>query len=107
MTLQEFERCRLGLEREKFRGELADPLNFGIDRAQFEKNRLQKLIELGKGVRSKTVQAKIDRWKRQLRRVNVSINRLGKLKAEIAASRLKIDLSTAASPFSSARPRFE
>ena len=107
MTLQEFERRRLGVEREKFRGDFGDPINFGIERGAFEKKRLQRLIDLGKGVRSKTVQAKVARWKRQLQRVDVSIDRLEKLRGELAESRLHLDLPPARTPVLLTRPRFE
>lgn len=108
MTLQEFERHRLGLEREKFHGELGNPLNFGMDRALFEKKRLQHLIDLGRGVPSKTVQAKVQRWKRQMHRVDASIKHLEKIKEEIEQARLKVTLpDSSLQPLRRLRARFE
>ena len=90
MTLQEFERLRMDMERNKFRSDSVDPVLFGIERGRFEKQKLQKLIDLGQGVRSKTVQAKIERWKRQLKRLDGSMERLNALKDELKVSRLEV-----------------
>ncbi|MFN7140402.1 MAG: hypothetical protein ACK4UN_13780, partial [Limisphaerales bacterium] len=90
MTLQDFEKVRTGIVQQTFGGDFADPLQYGIHRGRFEQAKLQKLIDLGKNVRSKTVQAKIVRWKRQVQRIDEKVERLKKLKADIEASRVKV-----------------
>src|SRR5689334_19513957 len=98
MTLQEFEKFRIDLEREEFQGAPADPLHFGIERCKHEKERLNKLVSLGDGVRSKTVKAKIERWRRQINRLDSFIDRMEKLKREIQSSRLIVRASTTNGP---------
>jgi hypothetical protein len=90
MTLQEFEKFRISVERQKFQAESLDPLHYGIQRDEFKKARLAQLIAAGVKVDSKTVAAKISRWKRQLLRLDQSQARLEKLRQEIAAGKLQV-----------------
>jgi hypothetical protein len=90
MTLQEFEQFKIGIESDKSCPSLGGPLHQQIEHEQTEKIKLQRLIELGKDVRSKTVQLKVEGWKRRLKRIESSIDRLERLKTEIAASNLKV-----------------
>ena len=92
MTLQEFEKFRISLERQKFQAESLDPLHYGIQRDEFKKSRLSQLIAAGVAVNSKTVAAKVARWKRQLVRLNQSQARLEKLRQEINASKLEVSV---------------
>ncbi len=92
MTLQEFEKFRISLEQQKFHAESLDPLHYGIQRDTFRKERLNKLISAGGKVNSKTVQAKVARWKRQLQRLDKSQARLEKLREEIESGKLQVHL---------------
>ena len=90
MTRKEFEIFRLSLEKEKFPKSVSDPIEYGIQRTIFRKERLKKLIAVGKSIRSRTVQAKIERWKRQLSKLDQSQAHLSALKKDIDASRIQI-----------------
>ncbi len=90
MTRKEFEFFRLSVEQETFPRNISDPIEFGIQRTLFRKQKLKKLIAAGKGVSSKTVQAKVDRWRRQLGRLERSQAQMTRLKKELSASRLVI-----------------
>ena len=92
MTLQEFEKFRISLEQQKFTAESLDPLHYGIQRDVFRKDKLKKLISAGTKIQSKTVQAKIVRWKRQLLRLDKSQARLEKLREEITAGKLHVQV---------------
>ncbi len=92
MTLQEFEKFRISLEQQKFQAESLDPLHYGIQRDVFRRDKLKKLISAGAKVESKTVQAKIVRWKRQLTRLEKSQARLEKLREEISSGKLKVEV---------------
>lgn len=107
MTLQEFEKFRLSVEQQKFQADSLDPLRYGIQRDTFRKDKLKRLISTGAKVNSKTVQAKVARWKRQLTRLDKSQARLEKLSSEIAAGKLQVSLpkKSAASVASSSAAR--
>src|SRR2546430_12532606 len=92
MTLREFEKYRISLEQLKFRAESLDPLHYGIQRDTFRKDRLKKLITAGAKVNSKTVHAKVTRWKRQLERLDQSQARMEKLRNEIESGQLHVSL---------------
>lgn len=103
MTRKEFETFRLLVEKEKFTQMASDPLDYGIQRIEFRRQKLKKLISAGKEIDSRTVQAKIARWKRQLSRLEASENRLAGLKSDISGSKLRIEapqLPLAALPIS-------
>ncbi len=110
MTRQDFEKARTGIVQKGFSGDFADPLQYGIQRGNFERDKLQKLIELGKNVPSKTVKDKVERWKKQVEKIDARVTELQKLKDEIRASRVRIGLpgSQQAAPREpTRRPRFE
>jgi len=92
MTLQEFEKFRISLEQQKFNADSLDPLHYGIQRDVFRKDKLKRLISAGAKVDSKTVKAKIARWKRQLLRLDKSQARLEKLREEITAGKLHVQV---------------
>lgn len=83
---------RLSLEKEKFPKVISDPIEYGIQRTVFKKDRLRKLIGVGKGVKSRTVQAKIERWKRQLQKLDHSQEHLVSLKRDLDATRSQMSL---------------
>ncbi len=72
----------------------SDPIDYGIQRIEFRRQKLKKLITAGKGIDSRTVQAKLARWKRQLDRLDKSESRLSELKTDISTSRLHITQPT-------------
>jgi hypothetical protein len=90
MTRKEFEVFRLSLEKEKFPKAISDPIDYGIQRTIFKREKLRKLITIGKNIRSRTVQAKIERWKRQLSKLEQSQAHLTELKQELDAARLTV-----------------
>ncbi|MDB6026774.1 MAG: hypothetical protein JWM68_2997 [Verrucomicrobiales bacterium] len=92
MTLQEFEKFRISLEQQKFISESFDPLVYGIQRDLFRKDKLKRLIDVGARLDSKTVQAKVARWKRKLGRLDQSQARLQKLRDEIVSSQLDVQV---------------
>src|SRR5262245_22941210 len=98
MTLQEFEKFRISLEQQRFQAESLDPLDYGIKRDDFRKAQLKKLISIGAKVNSKTVQAKVERWKRQVRRIDESQARLEKLRSEIESGKLQLEVARSKSP---------
>jgi hypothetical protein len=96
MTRKEFEVFRLSLEKEKFPTSVSDPIDYGIQRTIFKREKLRKLINVGKNIRSRTVQAKIERWKRQVSKLELSQAHLTELKQELDAARLKITVPSQA-----------
>lgn len=93
MTRKEFELFRLSLEKEHPPATVSDPIEYGIQRTIFKKEKLKRLIGVGKGIRSRTVQAKVERWKRQLEKLSQSQKHLLTLKQDIQSTRLSIDVS--------------
>jgi hypothetical protein len=83
MTRKEFEALRQSIEREKFDGDYSDPITYGIQRAVFEKRKLQRLIQAAKAVKLQTARTKVEQWKRQLERANQSHQRFLKLQKEL------------------------
>ena len=83
MTRKEFDRVRLGIEKEKFVGDYSDAISFGIKRAEFEQQRFQRLMAAAAEVPgSKTVRTKLEIWKRQLERAGEAQRRLEKIQHE-------------------------
>lgn len=93
MTLQEFEKFRISLEQHKFHADSLDPLEYGIQRDAFRKEQLKKLITTGAKVESKTVRAKVERWKRQVQRLDKNQARMETLRKEIASGRLQVEVA--------------
>lgn len=90
MTRKEFEKLRLSIEEENFFGNYANPIDFGIQRAAFEKKKFLKLISVARKVDFKTTRAKVQQWQRQLERAEHSYDRFKELKKEIEAARIQI-----------------
>ncbi|MFN7138444.1 MAG: hypothetical protein ACK4UN_03805 [Limisphaerales bacterium] len=90
MTRKEFETFRLSVEKEKFTKLASDPIEYGIQRIEFRRQKLKTLINAGKSIDSRTIQAKVARWKRQLDRLEKSEARLSGLKDDISAAKLQI-----------------
>jgi hypothetical protein len=90
MTRKEFEKLRLSIEEENFFGNYANPIDYGIQRAAFEKRKFQKLISVARKVDFKTTRAKAKQWKRQLDRAEQSYERFKGLRKEIEAAKLQV-----------------
>ncbi len=90
MTRKQFELFRLSVEKETFEKNLTDPIVYGIERTIFRRQKLEKLIRAGKMVKSRTVQAKVQRWTRQLERLQNSQDHLEELKKELVSARLEV-----------------
>jgi|GEM_PF-1759816 len=88
MTLKEFEKLRLSIERVKFVGDSSNPITYGIERAVFEKEKFKKLIAAAKPMEMKMARTKLELWKRQLERANQSHARFKKIQDEIRAMRI-------------------
>ena len=71
MTRQEFENIRVSMERERFLGDISDPIIYGLGRSIFERRKFEKLITAAKQVEQVdmvTVRKKLEKWNRQLER---------------------------------------
>lgn len=87
MTRKEFERIRLEIEGEKFIGDCSDPIDYGIQRAAFERDKFKRLIAAARQVPMQTARTKMEQWKRQLERATLSQHRFEKIRAEIQTIR--------------------
>jgi hypothetical protein len=83
MTRKEFERVRIGIESEKFSGDCSDPIAYGIQRAEFERQKFKRLIAAARQVPMQTARTKMEQWKRQLERATQSQERFQKIRDEI------------------------
>lgn len=83
MTRKEFERIRIEIESEKFRGDCTDPIVYGIQRAAFEREKFKRLIAAARQVPMQTARTKLEQWKRQLERATESQQRFQKIRDEI------------------------
>lgn len=94
MTRKEFEKLRLSIEEQDFFGNYANPIEYGIQRAAFEKKKFQKLIAVARRLNFKTTRAKAKQWERQLERAEHSYDRFKELQKEIASSKINIQLAS-------------
>jgi hypothetical protein len=85
MTRKQFEKFRLTVEKEQFRGDCLDPISYGIQRALFEKRKFKRLIAAAAKVTGQTVQTKRQQWARQLQRAIMSQERFERLRRELHA----------------------
>jgi len=83
MTRKEFERIRIAIESERFSGDCTDPIDYGIQRAAFEREKFKKLIAAARQVPMQTARTKMEQWKRQLERATQSQDRFQKIRDEI------------------------
>jgi hypothetical protein len=83
MTRKEFEALRQSIEREKFEGDYADPITYGLQRALFEKRKFKRLITAARSVKLQTAKTKAEQWRRQLERAEQSHTRFLKLQKEL------------------------
>lgn len=76
MNFKEFKQESLKIALEQFESKEFHPLDFGIQRALFEEQRLRRLIELAEHVDSLTVKRKAAGWRRQLEKTVSVRNRM-------------------------------
>jgi hypothetical protein len=76
MNFKEFKQRSLQISLEPFQSKEFHPLDFGIQRALFEEQRLRRLIDLATQVDSLTVKRKAAGWQRQLEKTVSVRNRL-------------------------------
>jgi hypothetical protein len=87
MTLREFDKLRLSIEREKFICD-CEPISYGIKRAIFQQNKLKRLIAAAKQVDMKMARTKLALWERQLERAGRTQTRFEKIRDESRAHAL-------------------
>ncbi len=83
MTYKEFRKQARQISREQFKGLSFHPLEHGIERGRFEENKFKRLIRLAKETPCETTRRQIERWERQIARLQETRRRLEKAKAGI------------------------
>ena len=83
MDFKEFKRRSLQIALEPFQSKEFHPLDFGIQRARFEEQRLRRLIELAGQVESLTVKRKEAGWRRQLEKTVTVRNRMETMRSAV------------------------
>jgi hypothetical protein len=91
MTRKEFEKLRMTIEEEDFLGIYADPIEYGIQRAGFEKKKFQRLIAAARKLNLRTARAKAEQWQRQLAKAQHSYERFKELQKEIDAAKIHVE----------------
>ena len=77
MNLRTFNQTRISIQQSEFKSLQTHPLLFAIERAEFEKRKLKRMIAAGEEARAmKTVRAKIEAWKRKITRIEATQKRL-------------------------------
>ncbi len=82
MTYKEFRQQALAISKEPFEGSDENLLEYGIQRARFRENQLQRLIVLANQTGFSTAKRKVAGWRRQLERVGQIKMRLKMQKSE-------------------------
>lgn len=82
MTYKEFKRQVFAIYNDNYKGEDVSPIEYGIRRAEFEEEKLKRLITLADQTIFSTAKRKVAGWRRQLERVHVIRVRLEQRRAE-------------------------
>jgi hypothetical protein len=82
MTYKEFKRQVFAIYNDSYKGEDVSPIEYGIRRAQFEEEKLKRLITLADQTVFSTAKRKVAGWRRQLERVHVIRVRLEQRRSE-------------------------
>src|SRR5688572_22119495 len=85
MTYKEFKRAVFVIYNETYSGADVSPIEYGIQRAKFEANKLERLILLANKTNFSTAKRKVDGWRRQLERVHEIQMRLEQRRSEAPA----------------------
>jgi hypothetical protein len=83
MTYKEFKREVFAIYNQSFAGDDKNPIEYGIQRAEFEEKKLRRLIALADQTAFSTAKRKVAGWRRQLERVQQIKARLGSRRKEM------------------------
>ena len=87
MRRTEFARLRRAIEAEELRIDDSDPINYGLQRAIFETERLRRLIEAAEKFDMQSTRRKAAQWRRRLAKAEEAQKRFEQLKQEAQAKR--------------------
>lgn len=82
MTYKEFKRRVFTIYNECYHGGDLGPIEYGLRRAEFEENKLGRLIGLAEETEFSTARRKVEGWRRQLERVHAIKARLEERRKE-------------------------
>jgi hypothetical protein len=82
MTYKEFKRQVFAIYNDGYKGEDVSPIEYGIRRAEFEEEKLKRLITLADQTVFSTAKRKVAGWRRQLDRVHLIRVRLEQRRSE-------------------------
>ena len=80
MTINEFEKLKLLILGEQFPGTCSDPITYGMERAAFEVQKFQKLLDAAQEVDIPTVRSRMPAWKRQMEKARQSQTRFERMR---------------------------
>lgn len=83
-----FHRLYQTIRNEQFHTMQTDPLLFGIERAEFEKQKLKRLIAAAEASNLKSIQSKVLAWQRVINRLDATQQRLQTRRNEISRATL-------------------
>jgi hypothetical protein len=105
MTYKEFKRQVFAIYNDTYKGEDVSPIEYGIRRAEFEEEKLKRLIALADQTIFSTAKRKVAGWRRQLDRVHVIRVRLEQRRSEAMPMINAYDRFERAIPFSITKGR--
>jgi hypothetical protein len=76
MTQDQFRRFECMLAKQPFQTSISSPLLFGIARAEFQINQLQRLIAAGEGIPNRRIQRRLNSCRSQIERLEATQERL-------------------------------
>ncbi len=76
MTFKEFQTRVRDIKKESFDGTADHPLQWGIQRARFNEEKLERLVSIAREVPFATAKRRFDAWQRQLVRVRETRQRM-------------------------------
>lgn len=89
MTYKEFKRQVFSIYSETYNGADVSPIEYGIQRANFEEKKLGQLIALAGRTDFSTAKRKVEGWRRQLERVGEIKTRLEQRRTETRLSAME------------------
>lgn len=105
MRRTEFAKLRRAIEAEELRIDDSDPINYGLQRALFETEKLRKLIAAAEKFDMQSTRRKAAQWQRRLAKAEEAQRRFEQLKQESDA-RKAIATSTSLPPSIAPTPQF-
>jgi hypothetical protein len=82
MTRQEFERLRSLIEGETYTPKKTNPISVGLERCEFEMQRMERLLAAALTCDAVTVQRRVQIYQREIERLKKTRKRFEKLRAE-------------------------